>query len=275
MTAPRPGKRATASSAPERHADQAGQGHRDQADADRQQHDLQQGRIAADDQPEGQPERLPRNRPIRSPLRQVHSLPRRARKEHKMHWPASSVRSRLPSRRGLGYRPLDAGRGGTTPWRSSSCTWSWAASSRTRPRPSSPISPRSTSSGLYPSYAEALTAWRGKAQATIDNAHVRYFVVHLHRLLDPGASGRAAGRVGRRERKKRIAARGPTAILPARSDADGAAAMDRLATIDWREVGAELDEHGCAVIAGLLDAGDVPRPRRTSIPMRRASAAGW
>jgi hypothetical protein len=28
-------------------------------------------------------------------------------------------------------------------------------------------------------------AWRGKAQATIDNAHVRYFVVHLHRLLDP------------------------------------------------------------------------------------------
>jgi hypothetical protein len=40
--------------------------------------------------------------------------------------------------------------------------------------------------GLYPSYAEAVAAWRGKAQATIDNAHVRYFVVHLHRLLDPG-----------------------------------------------------------------------------------------
>ena len=39
--------------------------------------------------------------------------------------------------------------------------------------------------GLYPNYAEALKAWRGKAQATIDNAHVRYFVVHLHRLLDP------------------------------------------------------------------------------------------
>ena len=39
--------------------------------------------------------------------------------------------------------------------------------------------------GLYPSYAEAVRAWRGKAQATIDNAHVRYFVVHLHRLLDP------------------------------------------------------------------------------------------
>jgi hypothetical protein len=38
--------------------------------------------------------------------------------------------------------------------------------------------------GLYPNYAEAVVAWRGKARATIDNAHVRYFVVHLHRLLD-------------------------------------------------------------------------------------------
>jgi Domain of unknown function (DUF4170) len=40
--------------------------------------------------------------------------------------------------------------------------------------------------GIYPSFAEAERAWRAKAQATIDNAHVRYFVVHLHRLLDPG-----------------------------------------------------------------------------------------
>ena len=39
--------------------------------------------------------------------------------------------------------------------------------------------------GLYPSYAEAEKAWRGKAQATVDNAQMRYFVVHLHRLLDP------------------------------------------------------------------------------------------
>ncbi len=43
--------------------------------------------------------------------------------------------------------------------------------------------------GVYPSYAEALKVWRGKAQATIDNAHVRYFVVHLHRLLDPSVPG--------------------------------------------------------------------------------------
>ncbi len=44
--------------------------------------------------------------------------------------------------------------------------------------------------GIFPSYDEAQKAWRAKAQATIDNAHVRYFVVHLHRLLDPGEDGK-------------------------------------------------------------------------------------
>jgi hypothetical protein len=39
--------------------------------------------------------------------------------------------------------------------------------------------------GIYPNYAEARAAWQGKANATIDDAHMRYFVVHLHRLLDP------------------------------------------------------------------------------------------
>ena len=39
--------------------------------------------------------------------------------------------------------------------------------------------------GLYPNYAEALKAWRAKAQASVDDAQTRYFVVHLHRLLDP------------------------------------------------------------------------------------------
>ena len=43
--------------------------------------------------------------------------------------------------------------------------------------------------GVYPSYSEALKAWRGKAQATVDDARTRYFVVHLHRLLDPAAEG--------------------------------------------------------------------------------------
>jgi hypothetical protein len=41
--------------------------------------------------------------------------------------------------------------------------------------------------GVYPNYKEALAAWRGKAQQTVDNAMMRYFIVHLHRLLDPGA----------------------------------------------------------------------------------------
>ena len=39
--------------------------------------------------------------------------------------------------------------------------------------------------GVFPDYASAERAWRGKAQATVDNAAMRYFIVHLHRLLDP------------------------------------------------------------------------------------------
>ncbi|MCB1381161.1 MAG: DUF4170 domain-containing protein [Alphaproteobacteria bacterium] len=39
--------------------------------------------------------------------------------------------------------------------------------------------------GFYPNYATAHEAWLGKARETIDNAQMRYFIVHLHRLLDP------------------------------------------------------------------------------------------
>lgn len=39
--------------------------------------------------------------------------------------------------------------------------------------------------GIYPNYESAKTAWKSKAQQTVDNAHMRYFIVHLHRLLDP------------------------------------------------------------------------------------------
>ena len=39
--------------------------------------------------------------------------------------------------------------------------------------------------GVYPTYATAYAAWKAKAQQTVDNAQMRYFVVHLHRLLDP------------------------------------------------------------------------------------------
>lgn len=45
--------------------------------------------------------------------------------------------------------------------------------------------------GVYPNYATAYAAWRGKAQQTVDNAQMRYFIVHLHRLLDPGMPGPA------------------------------------------------------------------------------------
>jgi len=43
--------------------------------------------------------------------------------------------------------------------------------------------------GAYPGYAEALVAWKAKAQATVDNALMRYFIIHAHRLLDPEADG--------------------------------------------------------------------------------------
>lgn len=39
--------------------------------------------------------------------------------------------------------------------------------------------------GIFPDYASAYRAWKGAAQRTVDNAHMRYFIVHLHRLLDP------------------------------------------------------------------------------------------
>jgi hypothetical protein len=43
--------------------------------------------------------------------------------------------------------------------------------------------------GIYPNYASAYAAWRAKAQQTVDNAQMRYFIVHLHRLLDPAGAG--------------------------------------------------------------------------------------
>jgi hypothetical protein len=39
--------------------------------------------------------------------------------------------------------------------------------------------------GVYPNYATAYSAWKAKAQGSVDNAQMRYFIVHLHRLLDP------------------------------------------------------------------------------------------
>ena len=44
--------------------------------------------------------------------------------------------------------------------------------------------------GAFPNYEAARTAWKSKAQATVDNAHMRYFIVHAHRLIDPDGDGR-------------------------------------------------------------------------------------
>jgi hypothetical protein len=46
--------------------------------------------------------------------------------------------------------------------------------------------------GVYPNYASAYVAWKAKAHRTVDNAHTRYFIVHLHRLLDPEGAPRPA-----------------------------------------------------------------------------------
>ena len=39
--------------------------------------------------------------------------------------------------------------------------------------------------GIFPSYAAAQKAWQGRSRAHIDEAHIKYVIVHLHRLLDP------------------------------------------------------------------------------------------
>ncbi len=44
--------------------------------------------------------------------------------------------------------------------------------------------------GVFPNYAAAQAAWKAKAQGSVDNAHMRYFIVHLHRLLDPSTDKR-------------------------------------------------------------------------------------
>jgi len=42
--------------------------------------------------------------------------------------------------------------------------------------------------GVYPNYASAYAVWKQKAQMTVDNAEMRYFIVHMHRLLEPEAN---------------------------------------------------------------------------------------
>jgi Domain of unknown function (DUF4170) len=48
--------------------------------------------------------------------------------------------------------------------------------------------------GIYPNYATAYAAWKAKAQQTVDNALMRYFIVHMHRLLDPDENQQSGAR---------------------------------------------------------------------------------
>jgi hypothetical protein len=50
--------------------------------------------------------------------------------------------------------------------------------------------------GIFPDYASAFAAWKGKAQATVDNAHTRYFIAHLHRLRDEERAGGPTEKLG-------------------------------------------------------------------------------
>lgn len=45
--------------------------------------------------------------------------------------------------------------------------------------------------GAFPNYDSAYAAWKAAAQRTVDNAHMRYFIIHAHRLLDPAAPSNA------------------------------------------------------------------------------------
>ncbi len=50
--------------------------------------------------------------------------------------------------------------------------------------------------GIFPNYEEAYSAWKSKAQQTVDNAHARYFIAHLHRLRDEETAASATEELG-------------------------------------------------------------------------------
>ena len=51
--------------------------------------------------------------------------------------------------------------------------------------------------GIFPDYAAAYAAWKAEAQRTVDNAHMRYFIAHLHRLTDEKAAASPTQEIGR------------------------------------------------------------------------------
>ncbi|MDR9428268.1 MAG: DUF4170 domain-containing protein [Salibaculum sp.] len=50
--------------------------------------------------------------------------------------------------------------------------------------------------GIYPNYEQAYDAWKAEAQRTVDNAHMRYFIAHLHRLREEGAEASPTEELG-------------------------------------------------------------------------------
>lgn len=50
--------------------------------------------------------------------------------------------------------------------------------------------------GIFPDYESAFAAWKAEAQRTVDNAHMRYFIAHLHRLREETAQGSATVAMG-------------------------------------------------------------------------------
>lgn len=64
--------------------------------------------------------------------------------------------------------------------------------------------------GLYPNFAKAREAWKAAAQATVDNAHMRYFVVHLHKILQPELEAGEVLAAPTKKRKTKAATAGAT-----------------------------------------------------------------
>jgi hypothetical protein len=50
--------------------------------------------------------------------------------------------------------------------------------------------------GLFPDYASAYSAWKARAQSSVDNAHMRYFIAHIHRLYDEAEANSRTGELG-------------------------------------------------------------------------------
>lgn len=50
--------------------------------------------------------------------------------------------------------------------------------------------------GMFPDYASAFRAWKAEAQRTVDNAHMRYFIAHIHRLRDEAQAGSPTEELG-------------------------------------------------------------------------------